>query len=313
MRRTVSVPRAGIGAGHRPITSSVRRSCERSGTDDVAGIERRAGGPGQQRRVEHEVRLVDERHAGALGGQQPLERAGRVEAAEATAGDHDLPGHRDRIGCTPMNDSLYAKALAPFLAETERLRPPTCEVIDAHTHLGLDEDGRSLTLEQLLGQLDDGRGAARVRVPAARPRAPARLQRAQRPRPRLGRRKRRAAGPVLPPGPVRRPARRGRAHASRQARAASSCTPARRTSPSTAASWTASSSSPKKRGVPILIHAGRGLPPLADGLADLALRHPGTVADPRARRDLRPGHPHHAAGRPPGRSSTTSPASSRST
>ena len=29
------------------------------------------------------------------------------------------------------------------------------------------------------------------------------------------------------------------------------------------------------RGVPILIHAGRGLPPLADGLADLALRHPG--------------------------------------
>jgi hypothetical protein len=29
--------------------------------------------------------------------------------------------------------------------------------------------------------------------------------------------------------------------------------------------------------VPILIHAGRGLPPLADGLADLALRHPGAT------------------------------------
>ena len=29
--------------------------------------------------------------------------------------------------------------------------------------------------------------------------------------------------------------------------------------------------------MPILIHAGRGLPPLADGLADLALRHPGAV------------------------------------
>ena len=26
--------------------------------------------------------------------------------------------------------------------------------------------------------------------------------------------------------------------------------------------------------MPILIHAGRGLPPLADGLVDLALRHP---------------------------------------
>ena len=30
-------------------------------------------------------------------------------------------------------------------------------------------------------------------------------------------------------------------------------------------------------GIPILIHAGRGLPPLADGLVDLALRHPGAV------------------------------------
>ena len=29
--------------------------------------------------------------------------------------------------------------------------------------------------------------------------------------------------------------------------------------------------------VPILIHAGRGLPPLADGLVDLALRHPAAV------------------------------------
>jgi hypothetical protein len=29
--------------------------------------------------------------------------------------------------------------------------------------------------------------------------------------------------------------------------------------------------------VPILIHAGRGLPPIADGLADLALRHPGAA------------------------------------
>ena len=33
----------------------------------------------------------------------------------------------------------------------------------------------------------------------------------------------------------------------------------------------------EEAGVPILIHAGRGLPPLADGLAELALRHPGAV------------------------------------
>src|SRR5258708_2010121 len=33
----------------------------------------------------------------------------------------------------------------------------------------------------------------------------------------------------------------------------------------------------EEAGVPVLIHAGRGLPPLADGLADLALRHPGAA------------------------------------
>ena len=53
-----------------------------------------------------------------------------------------------------MNHSIYAEALAPFIAETAALRPADAEVIDAHTHLGLDEDGRSLTLEQLLDQLD---------------------------------------------------------------------------------------------------------------------------------------------------------------
>ncbi|HXM87537.1 MAG TPA: hypothetical protein VN889_07865, partial [Solirubrobacteraceae bacterium] len=53
-----------------------------------------------------------------------------------------------------MNESLYAAALAPFLREVEHLRPAGAEVIDAHTHLGLDEDGRSLTLAQLLEQLD---------------------------------------------------------------------------------------------------------------------------------------------------------------
>ena len=53
-----------------------------------------------------------------------------------------------------MNERLYAEALAPFLEEVRHLRPDGAEVIDAHTHLGLDEDGRSLTLEQLLSQLD---------------------------------------------------------------------------------------------------------------------------------------------------------------
>ncbi|HTA04978.1 MAG TPA: hypothetical protein VK774_01320, partial [Solirubrobacteraceae bacterium] len=53
-----------------------------------------------------------------------------------------------------MNESLYADALEPFLTEVAGLRPAGAEVIDAHTHLGLDEDGRSLTLAELLAQLD---------------------------------------------------------------------------------------------------------------------------------------------------------------
>src|ERR1039458_6612237 len=62
---------------------------------------------------------------------------------------------RPGINMVPaVNDSLYATALAPFLAEVQRMRPADAEVIDAHTHLGLDEDGRSLTLAQLLSQLD---------------------------------------------------------------------------------------------------------------------------------------------------------------
>ena len=62
-----------------------------------------------------------------------------------------------------MDQSLYERALAPFLAETEQLRPADAEVIDAHTHLGLDEDGRALTLEQLLALLDAA-GARRACV-----------------------------------------------------------------------------------------------------------------------------------------------------
>ncbi len=62
-----------------------------------------------------------------------------------------------------MSASLYADAIAPFLKESERLRPAGVEVFDAHTHLGLDEDGRSLDLQTLLSQLDDG-GARRACV-----------------------------------------------------------------------------------------------------------------------------------------------------
>ena len=56
-----------------------------------------------------------------------------------------------------------------------------------------------------------------------------------------------------------------------------------------------------ERGVPVLIHAGRGIPALgrADGAARRA--QPGRAADPRPRRDLRPGLAVARAARPPQR------------
>ena len=63
-----------------------------------------------------------------------------------------MPQGQNRLQA--VNYSLYDDALAPFLAEVAKMRPAQTEVIDAHTHLGLDEDGRSLSLAQLLSQLD---------------------------------------------------------------------------------------------------------------------------------------------------------------
>jgi uncharacterized protein len=175
-----------------------------------------------------------------------------------------------------VKDSLYADALAPFLAETASLRPPGAEVIDAHTHLGLDEDGRSLTLAQLLSQLDaaDARRACvfplhdperhpSYRLPNDRVLAWAgesdgrlvpfcRLDPAEDPRDEAER--------CLAAG-----ARGIKLHPRAQAFVFDG--------PEMASVFALA----EEASVPILIHAGRGLPPLADGLADLALRHPGAV------------------------------------
>ena len=47
-------------------------------------------------------------------------------------------------------------SLAPFADELQRLLPTACELVDVHTHLGLDEDGMQLSLERLLRMMDDG-------------------------------------------------------------------------------------------------------------------------------------------------------------
>ena len=53
-----------------------------------------------------------------------------------------------------MSGTVYEEAIAPLAAELAAL-VPDCPIIDAHTHLGLDEDGRTLTPDQLVAALDE--------------------------------------------------------------------------------------------------------------------------------------------------------------
>jgi predicted TIM-barrel fold metal-dependent hydrolase len=175
-----------------------------------------------------------------------------------------------------MDHSLYAEALDPFLAETQRLRPPDAEVIDAHTHLGLDEDGRSLTLEQLLSQLDDA-GAHRACVFPLHD--PERQPSYSLPNDRVLSWAAESGGRLVPfcrldpsEGPLAE-AERSLAIGARgiklHPRAQDFVFDGREM-------YDVFELAEAER-VPILIHAGRGLPPLAEGLVDLALRHPGAV------------------------------------
>jgi predicted TIM-barrel fold metal-dependent hydrolase len=175
-----------------------------------------------------------------------------------------------------VKDSLYAEALAPFLAEAAQLRPPNTEVIDAHTHLGLDEDGRSLTLEQLLAQLD----AADARRACVFPlHDPERHPSYRLPNDRVLAWAGDSGGRLVPfcrLDPAEDPLDEAERCLSAGARGIKLHPRAQEfvfDGPEMASVFALA----EEASVPILIHAGRGLPPLADGLADLALRHPGAV------------------------------------
>jgi hypothetical protein len=175
-----------------------------------------------------------------------------------------------------VNDAIYAEALAPFLAETASLRPPGAEVIDAHTHLGLDEDGRSLTLEQLLSQLD----AAEARRACVFPlHDPERKPRYSLPNDRVLAWAGESDGRLVPFCRLD-PAEGAVAEAERSlgngARGIK-LHPRAQDFVFDGGDLDDVFGLAEDASVPILIHAGRGLPPLADGLADLALRHPGAV------------------------------------
>jgi uncharacterized protein len=175
-----------------------------------------------------------------------------------------------------VDDALYASALAPFLAEVDQLRPDGGELIDAHTHLGLDEDGRSLTVEQLLAMLDAA-GARRAcvfplhdpeRRPAYRVPNDRVLQWARESDARLI--------PFCRLDPAEEPLAEGERCLSDGARGIK-LHPRAQDFVFDGQEIDAVFGLAESANVPILIHAGRGLPPLAEGLVALALRHPGAV------------------------------------
>jgi hypothetical protein len=175
-----------------------------------------------------------------------------------------------------VNHSIYAEALAPFLVETASLRPEGAEVIDAHTHLGLDEDGRSLTLEQLLGQLDVAEARRACVFPLHDPeRRPAYSL----PNDRVLKWASESDGRLVPfcrldpaEGPLAE-CERGLAAGARGIK----LHPRAQGFVFDGGELDDVFKLAEEARVPVLIHAGRGLPPLADGLANLALRHPGAA------------------------------------
>jgi predicted TIM-barrel fold metal-dependent hydrolase len=175
-----------------------------------------------------------------------------------------------------VNDSLYSDALGPFLAETQRLRPADAEVIDAHTHLGLDEDGRSLTLAQLLSLLDAA-GARRACVFPLHD--PERQPSYRLPNDRVLEWARESEERLLPfcrLDPAEDPLAESERCLAAGARGIK-LHPRAQDFVFDGKDMDGVFSLAESAGVPILIHAGRGLPPLAEGLVDLALRHPGVV------------------------------------
>jgi uncharacterized protein len=172
--------------------------------------------------------------------------------------------------------SVYADALAPFLQEVERLRPVDAEVFDAHTHLGLDEDGRSLTLPQLLSQLDDA-GARRACVfPLHDPeRSPAYRLPNDRVLAWAGESEERLI-PFCRLDPAEDPLAEGERCLAAGARGIK-LHPRAQAFGFDGAEMEGIFALAEAARVPILIHAGRGLPPLGDELVELTLRHPDVV------------------------------------
>jgi uncharacterized protein len=164
-------------------------------------------------------------------------------------------------------------ALSSLADELARLRPRAGTVLDAHTHLGADEDGQSLDLATLIAQLDQIAPDAQA---CAFPfHDPDRQPGYRKPNDRVLAWAHESGGRVIPycrldpaADPVgeagrclARGARGIKLHPRAQAFAFNNGVA------------DAIFAAARDAGVPILVHAGRGMPPM-DALADVAWRHP---------------------------------------
>ncbi|MDQ6811041.1 MAG: amidohydrolase family protein [Actinomycetota bacterium] len=169
--------------------------------------------------------------------------------------------------------SSFSSAYAPIAAELDELLPDKAGVVDAHTHLGRDEDGQSLDLEILIGYLDQVHAGARAcvfplhdpdRRPAYRTPNDRVLQWAQQFADRLF--------PFCRLDPAENPVAEAQRCLALGARGIKLHPRAQSFGFGNAAA-AAIFDVARDAGVPILIHAGRGMPPMGP-LADLALRYP---------------------------------------
>lgn len=163
--------------------------------------------------------------------------------------------------------------LTQFVDEVRALTPIGCEIVDAHAHLGVDEDGRRLDPERLVRQMDRA-GVTRACVFALHD--PDRRPAYTVPNDRVLAWAAAAADRFVPycrvdpadgaAGEIARCLRAGARGVKLHPRAESPGDVTAALDPIFAAAAEAR--------VPVLVHAGRGLRDMAGPLCDVALRHP---------------------------------------
>jgi predicted TIM-barrel fold metal-dependent hydrolase len=166
-----------------------------------------------------------------------------------------------------------AAAYAPIVAEVQALLPAEAVVVDAHTHLGADEDGQSLDPERLLAFLDQVGPTARACTFALHD--PEREPAYRVPNDRVLRWAQQSDGRLYPYcrlNPFDDPVGEAQRCLAQGARGIKLHPRAQAFGFGDGAAESIWKVADEAR-VPILIHAGRGMPRM-DALADLALRFP---------------------------------------